>query len=532
MKNHKNLKETIENTLEKGKTKEVLEIIRENSSVFDADQSLLITAEYNTVEEQFIRGTIDLEGFNFELNKIRYRILLLIQNTEYPSELIEEVKKVYEDETEEFSLNKIHKILTDKVVKKEDLLLFSRTVENNLLLIYSKEDVTRFTKSDIAYHLIKFLDNKKEIPRLLDWLQSRYPTEYYKYQPYIFEKLEASNNEKANQLDKILSKLNQFKIYLPPKKEPRIMIAGNYGNGKTTTINTIFGEKVGITSSSKRGTVTPKDYEWSYKDNSIYLIDLPGLGDKPEKDNTYIDLYKKRAKESDGIIIIIAPPRPAGLGTVKTIRAFLDAGVPAKKLIFGLNRLKELSYDDINGEEKSVEIRGLRGAIKNLERKAIEELKFDFISELKEEFPKEEFKIEQIIEYDAKTGWNLYNLLFAVLEILPYNTLYDFEKKTQGIRTQLKKYSEAEKMENEIIAQEEEFSKRLANKWVNGIEELLEKVSPKVANKFKEIKTELVNITSIGVSAAQKIEKEVGKAFEKAAISMWDGIKKLVIGKW
>lgn len=52
-------------------------------------------------------------------------------------------------------------------------------------------------------------------------------------------------------LDTITQNLKKYKHIIPDQRKPTILICGKMGNGKTTTINTLFGVEVGRLKQSK-----------------------------------------------------------------------------------------------------------------------------------------------------------------------------------------------------------------------------------------------------------------------------------------
>src|SRR5690606_30566035 len=68
---------------------------------------------------------------------------------------------------------------------------------------------------------------------------------------------------------------------LPEQRKPNIVVCGQTGVGKTTTVNTLFGREVGAVGDYSRGSVTDELHEWEAHGQYIDIVDLPGLGTPP-----------------------------------------------------------------------------------------------------------------------------------------------------------------------------------------------------------------------------------------------------------
>ena len=146
----------------------------------------------------------------------------------------------------------------------------------------------------------------------------------------------------------------------PAQRKPNILVCGQIGVGKTSTINTLFGEEVGKVGYFSRGTQGAELYEWESHGNSIDIVDLPGLGDSPRRDKEYAAMYRRRVPDADGFIIVINPPRPASVGTLRTVNLLLACGVNPERIIFAYNRLKAINAP-INGVMHEVVLDGIAG---------------------------------------------------------------------------------------------------------------------------------------------------------------------------
>lgn len=254
-------------------------------------------------------------------------------------------------------------------------------------------------------------------------------------------------NELDNQLQEIarqVASLKRNKKY-PEERKPKIIVCGGTGGGKTTSINTLFGKKVGQVGHFSFGTEKDEVFVWESNSDHIRIVDLPGLGQNQEKDKEFVEMYKKHIKDSDGFIVIVAPPRPAEDATIQTLKLLLSCGVPNKNIILGYNKLSHLNYDK-NGKDLQVELDGLRGPVQHLE--AVKEAKKVFFEDLKREFRHDTFQAEQIIEFDSKSGWNLHAILKKIVDNLPSDTLLMVSRSAEQA------FDEAKKREQEKLDEE------------------------------------------------------------------------------
>ncbi|GAA3297008.1 50S ribosome-binding GTPase [Dactylosporangium vinaceum] len=216
--------------------------------------------------------------------------------------------------------------------------------------------------------------------------------------------------------------IDQHRAKLPKNRRPCVLVCGAMGSGKTTTINTLFGADVGAVGHFSRGTAADEVYEWEARGEHIQVVDLPGLGDSKERDREYREMYRRRVEQAHGFIVVTTPPRPAGIGTLRTVKLLLECGVPPQRIVIAYNRLALLNIE-IDGELQPLEMAGIGGPLEPEGLARIEEARRALLADLREGTHNQAFTLGQIVAFDALSGWNLYGVLDAVLVGLPGDTL-------------------------------------------------------------------------------------------------------------
>ncbi len=241
---------------------------------------------------------------------------------------------------------------------------------------------------------------------------------------------------------------------LPEQRKPNIVVCGQTGVGKTTTVNTLFGREVGAVGDYSRGSVTDELHEWEAHGQYIDIVDLPGPG-PPERDRAYREMDRRRIPEADGFLVVVTPPRPFNSATKSTVDLLIACGVEPEKIVFAYNRLGSLTTRT-NGERRSVTLNGIAGPVSEADREAVELARRAFHEDLREEIHggryRERFSLDQIVPYDALHGWNIFALFTQVLRHLPGEALANWHNAvSRGIREL------QERAREQILAEKEEL---------------------------------------------------------------------------
>ena len=83
---------------------------------------------------------------------------------------------------------------------------------------------------------------------------------------------------------------------------PKVGVFGNSGVGKSSLCNAIFGKEIAKISDVEACTRKPQEILIGSESGGIKLIDVPGIGEDPVRQNEYTALYKSLAPELDLVL--------------------------------------------------------------------------------------------------------------------------------------------------------------------------------------------------------------------------------------
>lgn len=146
----------------------------------------------------------------------------------------------------------------------------------------------------------------------------------------------------------VFSKLNEIVGY-----EPRIGIMGKTGAGKSSLCNAIFkGEECPV---SDVGACTReiKEIRIRFGKRSIYLVDIPGVGESAERDSEYEKLYRELMPKLDLILWVIKGDDRAFSADEHFYKDVLLPAGGKGKTLFVLNQVDKIEpfreWDEQNG---------------------------------------------------------------------------------------------------------------------------------------------------------------------------------------
>lgn len=308
----------------------------------------------------------------------------------------------------------------------------------------------------------------------------------------------------TEQVERVFSwTLPDDQIDFPGQRKPMILVCGATGSGKTTTINTLFGSEVGEVGHYARGTANDLIYEWESRGRNIDVVDLPGLGDSKDRDRDYRDMYRRRVEQAHAFIVVTTPPRPASLPTLRTVKLLLGCGVPASQLVIAYNRVSLLNVR-IDGDLTPVVIDGLGGPAFDEERAAVEQGREALLRDLRAGTGNSAFVLDQVVPYDALTGWNLFGVLDRVAISLPGDTVVPWKNAVSAAADQARERQRRRSERDQIRIQELERQLGAENAKSEAFEKRLKSIEKK-KKRAKNNDDEIVVVTSREVAHEKRL---------------------------
>ncbi|WNM30724.1 GTPase [Streptomyces sp. Li-HN-5-11] len=145
--------------------------------------------------------------------------------------------------------------------------------------------------------------------------------------------------------------LNGYEEALGTEGPPRLVLIGEAGVGKSTTVNALFnaGQAVGHSRATTDRAWTIPVQEVSGSNGTLEVVDMPGLGDDIANYRRYLALYREVLPTADAIVWI-HPAKDRMVHLVQQALADIFGPSPelVGRLVFGLNKADEMGPHDWN----------------------------------------------------------------------------------------------------------------------------------------------------------------------------------------
>lgn len=232
------------------------------------------------------------------------------------------------------------------------------------------------------------------------------------------------SNQATKQPSNIAEVLANIKLEIEKIRDytPKIGVVGNSGVGKSSLCNALFGEKTAATSAVTGCTREAQEIRIGADNNGsggMILVDLPGIGENPERQAEYIELYKQHMPKLDLILWAIKADDRNYDSAIKGYEAVLkDSDTPRIFVITQLNKLEPMEEWDNQAFAPAGE---------QVENMKIKELDVSRIFDISAN------NIVSIAVHTKKIGVNyqLKELVERIVEVLPNQKKYAFTREAK-----------------------------------------------------------------------------------------------------
>lgn len=154
-----------------------------------------------------------------------------------------------------------------------------------------------------------------------------------------FNQTHLSHDELNKLKEAIRSKVNEMRNYTP-----KIGVFGVTGVGKSSLCNALFGSDMAEVSDVAACTRNPQELFISNGNGKgIKLIDVPGVGERIERDVEYFELYKKLMPELDLVLWVIKADDRAYTVAEKAYKEILKPHAERCPVIFVINQVDKIN---------------------------------------------------------------------------------------------------------------------------------------------------------------------------------------------
>ena len=279
--------------------------------------------------------------------------------------------------------------------------------------------------------------------------------------------------KKKKMLEDIKREMERIRSYTP-----KVGVFGDTGVGKSSLCNALFGKDVAKISDVEACTREPQEILiGDHKESGISLIDVPGVGEDPERHKEYIELYKKLAPTLDLILWAIKADDRKYSSSLDVYKSILEPNIERCPVIFVITQVDKIEpHRDWNLDENKP----------GKKQEANLHIKINDVSS--------RFNVatNKIIPVSSSDSYNLVNLVNKVVEVLPNERKYAFTRE----------------------AKEENVSEEAAKNAEKGI---FDHIKEKIGEAWDSVKDEVTEI-AIGVV------KEYAPIIAKKALSWMKSI--------
>lgn len=225
--------------------------------------------------------------------------------------------------------------------------------------------------------------------------------------------------------ERIRQRVHELRTYVP-----KIGVFGVTGVGKSSLCNALFGSDVAAISDVAACTRSPQEILIGENGRGLCLVDVPGVGERIERDEEYFALYKSLMLELDLVIWVIKADDRAYAVAERAYKEIIKPHAERCPTLFVINQVDKINpvreWDDEKncpGEKQ----------LANIQVKVNEIIKAFDVS------------TERIQTVSAEAKYNLEAVMDAIVDILPKEKKYAVTCEAKEEVVSEKAQTEAEK---------------------------------------------------------------------------------------
>lgn len=225
--------------------------------------------------------------------------------------------------------------------------------------------------------------------------------------------------------ERIRQRVHELRTYVP-----KIGVFGVTGVGKSSLCNALFGSDVAAISDVAACTRSPQEILIGENGRGLCLVDVPGVGERIERDEEYFALYESLMPELDLVIWVIKADDRAYAVAERAYKEIIKPHAKRCPTLFVVNQVDKINpvreWDDEKncpGEKQ----------LANIQVKVNEIIKAFDVS------------TERIQTVSAEAKYNLEAVMDAIVDILPKEKKYAVTREAKEEVVSEKAQTEAEK---------------------------------------------------------------------------------------
>ena len=225
--------------------------------------------------------------------------------------------------------------------------------------------------------------------------------------------------------ERIRQRVHELRTYVP-----KIGVFGVTGVGKSSLCNALFGSDVAAISDVAACTRSPQEILIGENGRGLCLVDVPGVGERIERDEEYFALYERLMPELDLVIWVIKADDRAYAVAERAYKEIIKPHAGRCPTLFVVNQVDKINpvreWDDEKncpGEKQ----------LANIQVKVNEIIKAFDVS------------TERIQTVSAEAKYNLEAVMDAIVDILPKEKKYAVTREAKEEVVSEKAQTEAEK---------------------------------------------------------------------------------------